>query len=124
VILADTSVWVDYFRGKEIESYLSKLLSEERIVLHPWVVGELMLGFLKNREQVLRSLDLLPKLNVYEIQDLIDFVESEKLYGLGLSLIDVQLLYASLIEDCPIWTLDRQLLMATKRYNREFILEQ
>lgn len=42
MILADTSVWIAHFRGKE--SRLAPLLDGEQVVIHPFVIGELALG--------------------------------------------------------------------------------
>src|SRR5690349_3037041 len=39
VILADTSVWIEHFRKGE--PALQERLSEGRILMHPWISGEL-----------------------------------------------------------------------------------
>jgi predicted nucleic acid-binding protein len=39
IVLADTSVWIDHFRSNN--SRLGSLLSDGRILTHPFVLGEL-----------------------------------------------------------------------------------
>ncbi len=51
MILADTSVWADHLRKSSQE--LSALLNEGLIVCHPFVIGELACGNMRNREEIL-----------------------------------------------------------------------
>jgi len=62
MILADTSVWVDHLsRGAE---GLAILLDEEKVVMHPFVIGELACGNIRNRRQVLHLLRALPAASI------------------------------------------------------------
>jgi predicted nucleic acid-binding protein len=54
MILADTSVWVDHLRKGD--SIMQRLLQQHRIVIHPFVIGEVALGYLRNRDVILQSL--------------------------------------------------------------------
>ena len=47
MILVDTSVWVDFFRGAERATDLAEHLESNLVLLHPWVLGELVLGGLQ-----------------------------------------------------------------------------
>ena len=116
MILADTSVWIDFFRDKPETRLLRALLHEENVAIHSWIIGELMMGDLSPcRTKILEQVNLLSSVPVYPVDELSHFVEKEKLYGHGLSLVDVQLLYASIVTDSPLWTLDKALKrMATK----------
>jgi len=58
VILIDTSVWVDHLRAREPR--LSDLLERFEVVMHPFVVGELALGTMQEREPILTLLRALP----------------------------------------------------------------
>ena len=58
MILADTSVWIDHLRKSDAD--LARLLNEAQVVAHPFVVGEISLGSLKNRAAVLAYLKNLP----------------------------------------------------------------
>jgi hypothetical protein len=121
VILVDTSVWIDFLQGRESARPLAELLDGQKVFCHPWIFGEMMMGHLKGRRsEILGNLKVLPQLPVYEIQDLANFLEKEKLYGLGLSLVDLQLLYSSLLKGSPIWTHDGSLHRAAKRYGKDY----
>lgn len=121
MILIDTSVWVDYFKGKPHLGHLSTLINENRIVSHPWILGELTMGNLEpKRDEALRGIQALRSLKVYDVPELLDFVETEKLYGKGLALIDIQLLYASIQEDCLLWTIDKILHNTATRYDKAY----
>ena len=51
MVLVDTSVWVSHLRhGNE---GLQKLLHAGEVVCHPFIVGELACGNLKNRQEIL-----------------------------------------------------------------------
>src|SRR2546428_11179211 len=58
MILVDTSVWIDHFRKGS--SLLAELLSEASVLIHPFVIGELACGNLKNRTRILGDLQALP----------------------------------------------------------------
>jgi len=121
MILVDTSIWIDYFRGSPRASPLSQLLEDHRVFSHPWVVGELMLGQLGPlRNAILQDLEWLPQLGVYSITELRDFIEREKLQGKGLSLVDAQFLYSTLLEGCSLWTYDKKLRTQAKYYNVDY----
>lgn len=122
MVLIDTSVWIDYFRGKISNGFLvRKLLRERRVLSHPWVLGELMMGYMgPQRRKVLSDLQWLPQLIVYNVSFLRDFVEREKLYGLGLSLVDVQLLYGAWLYPCKILTSDKAFGRIAKRHDIAF----
>ena len=103
----DTSVWIDHLRSGN--SSLVELLESDQVVTHPFIVGELACGNLKNRRQILRLLQSLPlavKAGDYEVFALI---ENRELYGIGVGWIDIHLLASALLTQCALWTLDTQL---------------
>ena len=51
MILVDTSVWVDHLRDGA--PALAVVLEQGRVLMHPFVLGELACGNLKNRGEVL-----------------------------------------------------------------------
>ncbi len=55
MILADTSVWIDYFRGDLPD--LGARLRRRDVLIHPFVVGELACGNFSNREATLQLLE-------------------------------------------------------------------
>ena len=59
MILVDTSVWIDHLRSGD--ERLADLLNRSQVVIHPFVIGELACGNLRNRDEVLRLLNDLPQ---------------------------------------------------------------
>jgi len=107
-LLADTSVWVDHLRRGNRE--LARALEDERVVTHPFVIGELACGNLANRAEVLDLLQRLPSATVASHEEALAFVERRKLMGRGIGWVDVHLLAsATLSDDVELWTLDARL---------------
>ncbi len=111
-ILADTSVWVTHLR--EGENHFIELLDHGMIVCHPFIIGELACGSLKNRKEIIRLLEALPTVDVLDHLEVMVFIESRNLMGKGIGYIDAHLLGSSLISNTPLWTLDKSLKKAAK----------
>lgn len=77
---------------------------------HPFVIGELACGNLSNREAILASLAELPNVSVASHEEVLEFVHSSRLMGLGLGWVDMHLLAAAVLAKVPLWTVDRRLL--------------
>jgi len=107
MILVDTSVWIDHFRNGNAR--LKELLDNEQILCHPIVIGELACGNLKNRQEILTLLRVLPQAQAAEDEEVVHLLETEKLYGRGLGWLDIHLLASALITRCGIWTHDKPL---------------
>jgi predicted nucleic acid-binding protein len=107
MILADTSVWIDYFREGLPE--LSERLRRGDVVMHPFVVGELACGNFSNREETLGLLQQLRSATVAEHDEVMTFIRAQKLYGRGVGYVDIHLLAAATLERCQLWTLDKRL---------------
>ena len=112
MVLADTSVWIAHFRYGTPD--LASLLSEGRVVMHPFVSGELACGNLKNREAILSDLNALPQSRVAFHAEISKLIEDRRLWGRGLGWIDVHLLGSALLSRCRIWTLDTRLAKAAR----------
>jgi predicted nucleic acid-binding protein len=107
MILVDTSVWVAHFRLPQLE--LVDRLQDGEILMHPFVVGELACGNMRQRETILRHIEALPaavKANDAEVRGLI---EKHRLWGRGIGWVDAHLLASTLLSQCQFWTLDRLL---------------
>ncbi len=108
MILADTSVWVDHLRkGNE---RLAGFLNEGVVLCHPFIIGELACGNLKNRDEILGMLAALPSIPVAEHDEVLDFISRHKFQGKGIGLIDAHLLASTCLAKCRIWTLDKSLI--------------
>lgn len=109
MILVDTSVWVDHLRAGD--EGLIALLSESRVVTHPFVIGELACGNLRGRAEVLRLLQDLPRIPVASDEEVLFFIERHGLVGRGIGYIDVHLLAATTLADSArLWTRDKRLI--------------
>lgn len=107
MILVDTSVWVFHLRNGLPK--LQLLLYDGLVATHPYIIGELACGNLKNRIEILTLLQSLFQVTVAEHDEVMWFIENHQLMGKGLGYIDVHLLAATLLSDAQIWTLDKKL---------------
>ena len=113
MVLADTSVWVDHLRNGNRE--LQKLLNEEEAICHPFVIGELACGNLRNRKEILSLLQSLTSLDIVDHYELLSFIDGAKLMGKGLGLVDMHLLAVAQLHGVPLWTLDKKLQVQASR---------
>jgi predicted nucleic acid-binding protein len=107
MVLVDTSVWVAHFRATHID--LVRLLNNGEVVCHPFIIGELGCGNLKNRNTILSLLRDLPAVSILDHEEVLAFIEGRKLMGKGLGYIDVHLLASAVLSGISIWTLDKRL---------------
>ena len=116
MILVDTSVWINHLRNNDL--HLVRLLTENNVLGHPFVRGELALGNLRQREAILTALDNLPQAPVAFTDEVNYFIEKHSLFGLGIGLIDAHLLAATQLSgNTRLWTQDKRLLAAANRLN-------
>jgi predicted nucleic acid-binding protein len=113
VVLADTSVWVDHFRSRNVR--LVSLLEGGEVAMHPSVLGELACGGLARRAETLGLLRTLPDVPVVSDEEAMQFIEAGRLWGTGLGWIDVHLLAAARLAGATLWTLDAALARAAMR---------
>jgi predicted nucleic acid-binding protein len=107
MVLADSSVWIDHFRHGQRQ--LFELLSNQSVLMHPFIVGELACGNLLNRAAILSDLQALPAAQVCSNAEVLHLVETRKLWGRGLGWIDAHLLASTILSNCRLWTLDKRL---------------
>lgn len=114
MILVDTSVWIDHLRHGDVE--LAKLLNAGQVLTHRFVIGELALGNLQNRNIVLSALQNLPPVTVASDEEALHFIENNALFGTGIGYIDAHLLAAvRLSPGALLWTRDKRLLVESAR---------
>ena len=112
MFLVDTSVWVSYFREGNTE--LANLLNNGEVVCHTFVVGELVCGNLKNRNQILSLLQSLPMSIKAEHEEVLEFIERNQLMGKGLGYVDIHLIVSAMLTGISIWTHDKKLAQVVK----------
>ncbi len=108
MILVDSSVWTDHLRRGD--PTLTRLLDASAVLCHPWVVGELALGRLQARDEVLGLLARLPTSTVASPTEMLVLIQRWQLMSRGIGYFDVQLLAATtLTPDATLWTHDKRL---------------
>jgi predicted nucleic acid-binding protein len=110
MVLVDTSVWVSHLRDGNAE--LANLLNDGWVLCHPLIVGELACGNLKDRAVILSYLQLLPISIEAEHDEVLSFIENNRLMGKGMGYVDVHLITSAVLTGVPIWTLDKKLAQA------------
>lgn len=114
MILVDTSVWVDHLRGGD--AGLSALLEQGRVLTHPFVIGEIALGTLRQRDVVLDALGNLPRVQMATDREVLAFVAANEVHGLGIGYVDAHLLAAvRLTPGTTLWTRDKRLQGVAER---------
>ena len=107
MILVDSSIWIEHLRRES--ATVSLLLASHRMLVHPFVIGEIAVGNLRNRRQVLDTLRDLPAAVVASDEEVLEFIDRYLLAGRGLGYIDVHLLAAARLSDAGLWTADKRL---------------
>jgi predicted nucleic acid-binding protein len=107
MVLVDTNIWINHFRKTELG--LVALLNTGSVVCHPFIIGELAAGNLKNRDEILGLFQALPSAPVVELEEYLEFVGTRKLMGKGLGFVDLHLLASAVLSGIPLWTGDQRL---------------
>lgn len=108
MILVDTTVWVDHLRRSD--AGLVDLLERSAVAMHPFVVGEIACGSLRDRKSILELLQDLPTTVVAQSDEVLQFIERHTLHGKGIGYVDVHLLASvALTEGTRLWTRDLRL---------------
>jgi predicted nucleic acid-binding protein len=116
--IVDSSAWIRHFSPRYAYDGVQKLLKANRVALHPYVFAELSMGgFSKNRETILQNLRTLPPVRSFEMEEVLQFIELQKLYGKGLSYIDAAILCSAVAFQYDILTFDDGLAAAAKKFH-------
>ena len=113
MVLVDTSIWVTHFRQGNRQ--LENLLIEAAVMCHPFIIGELACGNLKNRNEILSLLKSLPLALTIEFDEFIFFIERNRLMEIGIGFVDVHLLASAQLTEIPLWTADKRLKSAATK---------
>lgn len=107
MILVDTSIWVNHLRRHD--AVLAAHLEAGEVLCHPYVIGEIGLGLLKQRREVLELLAALPSALVVSHDEAMTFVEQRRLAGRGVGWVDIHLAASAVVSRAKLWTVDRRL---------------
>jgi hypothetical protein len=107
MVLVDTSVWVRHLR--QGDPNLEQLLNDGKVACHPFVVGELACGNIRNRTEIISLIKILPLVTETKHEEVLQFIEQNHLMGKGLGYIDVHLCASAVLTGVPMWTYGRRL---------------
>lgn len=107
IVLADTSVWIEHWR--RANGRVAHLLDSNSLVVHPFVMGEIALGHISKRAEVLADLATLDSPTVADDPEVLALIDRTPLWGRGIGWVDAHLLASALLDHLRLWTLDRRL---------------
>lgn len=90
-------------------------LKNGQIVMHPFITAEISLGSLHNRRERLAELDALWPVQVAQLDEVRQMIESHALFSKGIGLTDAHLLASCLLSPgTRLWTRDKSLERAAE----------
>jgi len=92
-------------------------LEATQVWTHPLVIGELACGNLGRRSEVLGLLIALPRAPLVSHDEVMEFLERQRLQGKGLGWMDMNLLASARVARIPFWTQDKRLAAVTSGLN-------
>ena len=107
MILVDTSIWVSHLRQSSRQ--LEKLLMNAEVMCHPFIIGELACGNLKNRDEIISLLQSLPMAPAVEFDEFLFFIDRNHMVGQGVGFVDVHLLASAQLAGVLLWTAEKKL---------------
>lgn len=111
MILVDSSIWIDHLRAND--AALFDLLDAGAVACHPFVIGEIACGHLRNRARLLTELHALPQAPLATHSEAMALVDRHRLFGRGVGWADVHLLAsAALALEMQVWSGDKRLMAA------------
>ena len=119
MILVDTSVWIDHLRRGD--AHLMATLLAGHVLIHPWVIGEIACGTLRERGQVLDLLRSLPLSPVALEDEVLFFIEQYELMGRGIGYVDIHLLASAQLAGARLWTRDKRLVVVANELGMSYI---
>lgn len=111
MIVVDTSIWIDHFRYGDKE--LKKIIEDDRLLCHPFVIGELALGSLRERDAVIAFLTSQREAVVATHAEVMTVIERHSIFSMGIGYTDAHLLTSTLLDRrSSLWTRDKRLAAA------------
>ena len=107
MVIVDTSIWITHLR--QGSGHLEELLLDGKVVCHPFIIGELACGNIKNRNEFMSLIQSLPMAPTVTLDELLYFIERNKLMGIGIGFVDAHLMASAQLSRIPLWTSDKRL---------------
>ena len=117
-VIVDTSIWRKYLAGVSSTRVLGQLLDDDAVRLHPFVLGELTLGGLSDREALL--FERLPVAPIVDHAEVLAFVIERRLTRKGIGWVDAHLLASAILGNAQVWSADRALISAAHSLGVDF----
>jgi predicted nucleic acid-binding protein len=98
------------FRSGAYKAELERLITNDQLCIHPFLIAELALGTLPERRKTLEYLDHLIAIRPVTLGDVRHMIEARGLASKGIGLTDAYLIASCLAtRGTQIWTLDGKL---------------
>ena len=118
MVLVDTSVWVNHFRAGD--AALSALLNQGQVCMHPFVLGELALGNLRQTDAAFDALKGLPQMGAALDGEVMALIDRQNLAGRGIGYVDAHLITSVfLTPGSLLWTQDQRLHEVARSLGRD-----
>jgi predicted nucleic acid-binding protein len=118
MVLVDTSIWITHLHQGSRQ--LEKLLMDAEVMCHPFIIGELACGNLKNRNEIISLLQSLPMAPTIEFDEFLFMIDRNHLMGKGIGFVDIHLLASAQLTGAPLWTADKRLKSAANQLEIAF----
>ena len=118
MVLVDTSIWIDHLR--QGSRRLEKLLMDAEVMCHPFIIGELACGNLKNWNEIISLLQSLPMAPTIEFDEFLFFIDRNHLMGKGVGFVDIHLLASAQLAGAPLLTADKKLKSSADQLKLSF----
>jgi predicted nucleic acid-binding protein len=110
MVLVDTSVWIRFLANRTPYAvHLDDLLDLNEVAGHDLIYGELLIGDLGSRGELLTSYERMHQVPNVSHAESVTFVRVRKLHGRGIGWIDANLLASAIVAGVPLWTADERL---------------
>jgi predicted nucleic acid-binding protein len=114
VILADTSIWIDHFR--HVDAELRRIIEDDQLLCHPIVIGELALGSIRDRSNVMVFLAAQRGAVVATHDEVMMMIDQHGIFSMGIGYTDAHLLASVLLDQrAALWTRDKRLRAAAEK---------
>ncbi|MFC1670239.1 PIN domain-containing protein [Spirochaetota bacterium] len=111
--LVDTSVWVSFFKGEKNALALKNIIVEGNVIIHPYILGELLLaGLSKTNEDLMKSLNFC---NIIKENDIYEFIKKYEAYTYGMGWVDINLAASIFANSYELFSFDSNLQKISKK---------
>lgn len=118
-ILADTSVWITHFK-KELPEFID-ILNAGKVILHPFIIGELACGGLQKKQDIFKLIESMPQTVCLEHEEIMSLIEAHEFSNQGIGYVDVHLIGSCLLSDNLLWTYDKALKKVAKKMKLHYL---